>query len=130
VRETEPLPHPKGVVPQSPTGFVIGEADGVQHLRDAAGGQAHGALCDGEHLPAGAPGVLGGGVEEDPDVDAGVGQVPESAAQDVGGAVVGRDESDETRRVVDLPAPLGPRKPVMRPGRAVKVTSSTAVKVP
>ena len=31
------------------------------------------------------------------------------------------------RIVVDLPAPLGPRKPVTRPGRATKVTSSTAV---
>ena len=34
------------------------------------------------------------------------------------------------RIVVDLPAPLGPRKPVTRPGSAVKVTSSTAVKAP
>ena len=32
------------------------------------------------------------------------------------------------RMVVDLPAPFGPRKPVTRPGRAVKETSSTAVK--
>ena len=31
------------------------------------------------------------------------------------------------RMVVDLPAPLGPRKPVTRPGRAVNETSSTAV---
>src|SRR6476620_8865498 len=31
-----------------------------------------------------------------------------------------------TRMVVDLPAPFGPRNPVTRPGRAVKVTSSTA----
>ena len=35
-----------------------------------------------------------------------------------------------TRMVVDLPAPLGPRKPVTRPACAVKVTSSTAVKRP
>jgi hypothetical protein len=34
------------------------------------------------------------------------------------------------RMVVDLPAPLGPRKPVTRPGWAVKVTSSTALKSP
>ena len=34
------------------------------------------------------------------------------------------------RMVVDLPAPLGPRKPVTRPGWAVKVTSSTARKPP
>jgi hypothetical protein len=31
---------------------------------------------------------------------------------------------------VDLPAPFGPRKPVTRPGRAVKVTSSTTVRPP
>jgi hypothetical protein len=35
-----------------------------------------------------------------------------------------------TRIVVDFPAPFGPRKPVTRPGFAVKVTSSTAVKPP
>ena len=32
--------------------------------------------------------------------------------------------------VVVLPAPLGPRKPVTRPGCATKLTSSTAVKAP
>ena len=31
---------------------------------------------------------------------------------------------------VDLPAPFGPRKPVTRPARATKVTSSTAVLLP
>ena len=35
-----------------------------------------------------------------------------------------------TRMVVDLPAPLGPRNPVTRPGRAVNETSSTAVNPP
>jgi hypothetical protein len=34
------------------------------------------------------------------------------------------------RMVVDFPAPLGPRNPVTRPGAAVKLTSSTAVKAP
>jgi hypothetical protein len=34
------------------------------------------------------------------------------------------------RMVVDFPAPLGPRNPVTRPGRAVKDTLSTAVKPP
>ena len=32
--------------------------------------------------------------------------------------------------VVDLPAPLGPRKPVTRPGWTAKETSSTATVVP
>src|SRR5690349_17047532 len=35
-----------------------------------------------------------------------------------------------TRMVVVLPAPLGPRKPVTRPGWQVKLTSSTAVNAP
>ena len=34
------------------------------------------------------------------------------------------------RIVVDFPAPLGPRNPVTRPGWAVKLTWSTAVKSP
>ena len=42
--------------------------------------------------------------------------------------VVGGVSPTMMRMVVDLPAPLGPRKPVTRPGAAVKVTSSTAVK--
>jgi hypothetical protein len=74
--------------------------------------------------------VLGGGVEQDADLAAGVGQVGEPAAERwwrcrrVGG------EPTMIRMVVDLPAPLGPRKPVTRPGWAVKLTSSTAVKPP
>ena len=35
-----------------------------------------------------------------------------------------------TRIVVVLPAPLGPRNPVTRPGWQTKLTSSTAVKLP
>ena len=34
------------------------------------------------------------------------------------------------RSVVVLPAPLGPRNPVMRPGSTVNVRSSTAVRSP
>ena len=34
------------------------------------------------------------------------------------------------RMVVDLPAPLGPRKPVTRPGWTVKEISSTATVLP
>jgi hypothetical protein len=44
--------------------------------------------------------------------------------------LVGAVRPTMTRIVVDLPAPLGPRKPVTRPGAAVKVTWSTAVKAP
>src|SRR5688500_13743095 len=41
---------------------------------------------------------------------------------------VGAVRPTMTRIVVDLPAPFGPRKPVTRPGWAVKETLSTAVK--
>ena len=44
--------------------------------------------------------------------------------------VVGGVRPTMIRMVVDLPAPLGPRNPVTRPDRAVKLTSSTAVKAP
>src|SRR4051794_17887536 len=44
--------------------------------------------------------------------------------------VVGRMRPRSMRRVVVLPAPLGPRKPVMRPGSTTKSRSWTAVKSP
>jgi len=43
---------------------------------------------------------------------------------------VGRVSPTMTRIVVDFPAPLGPRNPVTRPRSAVKLTLSTAVKLP
>jgi hypothetical protein len=44
--------------------------------------------------------------------------------------VLGRVRPTMMRMVVDLPAPLGPRKPVTRPVAAVKETLSTAVNRP
>jgi hypothetical protein len=43
---------------------------------------------------------------------------------------VGRSRPRIIRIVVDLPAPLGPRKPVTRPGSTVKLMPSTAVFAP
>jgi hypothetical protein len=43
---------------------------------------------------------------------------------------VGRSRPRIIRIVVDLPAPLGPRKPVTRPGSTVKVMPSTAAVAP
>ncbi|CCI52066.1 hypothetical protein BN13_140058 [Nostocoides jenkinsii Ben 74] len=42
----------------------------------------------------------------------------------------GRIKPSSIRKVVVLPAPFGPRKPVTRPGSTVKVRSRTAVKSP
>jgi len=44
--------------------------------------------------------------------------------------VSGRSNPTIIRIVVDLPAPLGPRKPVTTPGSTVKLRSSTAVWAP
>src|SRR4051812_46073308 len=43
---------------------------------------------------------------------------------------LGRTRPSSIRKVVVFPAPLGPRKPVMRPGSTEKDRESTAVKVP
>ena len=85
---------------------------------------------DGEDLAAGAAGVLGGGVQQDADLEARVDQVAVVAAADRRRPELGRVSPTMMRMVVDLPAPLGPRKPVTRPVAAVKETSSTAVKPP
>src|SRR5664280_2009831 len=44
--------------------------------------------------------------------------------------LVGRTRPSNIRNVVVFPAPLGPRKPVMRPGSTEKLRLSTAVRVP
>jgi len=43
---------------------------------------------------------------------------------------VGRKSPQSIRINVDLPAPLGPRKPMISPRRTEKLTSSTAVNAP
>ena len=63
--DAEALAHPQGVVTDSPVGLLGGEADEVEHLLDPGPGEAHRALGEGEDLPTGAAGVLGGGVQED-----------------------------------------------------------------
>ena len=88
VGDAEALPHAQGVVAHSAAGFTIGEADQLEHLldpRSRAGPSSCGATR--EDLAAGAAGVLGGGVEQHADVEPGVGQVSEPAAQHVRGAV-------------------------------------------
>jgi hypothetical protein len=50
---------------------------------------------DGERLASAAPGVLGGGVEQDPDAPAGVRQVAIATAEDPGLSPVGLGEADE-----------------------------------
>ena len=92
--DAEPLPHAERVVADPTLGLGAGQPDEVQHLLDPAGREAHGALGDGQDLAAGAAGVLRGGVEQDADLDAGVGQVGEPLPVDGGGAGGRRGQGD------------------------------------
>jgi hypothetical protein len=75
--------------------------------------------------------VLRGRVEKYADLEAGVGQRAANGRPEIEALPrVGLVSPTITRMVVDFPAPLGPRKPVTRPERAVNETSSTAVKRP
>jgi hypothetical protein len=55
--------------------------------------------------------VLGGGVEEDADLEAGVGQVDEAAAEDVCGALGGWRESDNDAHRGGFPGTVGAQEP-------------------
>ena len=55
---------------------------------------------------------------------------PQVGTETVADPEVGGVSPTMTRMVVDLPAPLGPRNPVTRPGAAVKETWSTACRPP
>ena len=85
---------------------------------------------DGEDLPAGAAGVLRGGVEQHADLAAGVGQVGEPPAGDGGVPEVGRREPDHDPHGRRLAGAVGTEEAGHPAGRAVKVTSSTAVNLP
>ena len=86
---------------------------------------------DGEDLATGAAGVLGGGVEQDAHPRPGFGRSAEAAAADPGGAGGGRGEIDHDPHRRGLAGAVGAEEAwATRPGRAVNVTSSTAVKPP
>ena len=72
-RDAEALPHPEGVVANPPGRLLWREADQGEHFLNAAAGETHEPLGDGEDLPAGATGVLGGRVEQHPDLESRVG---------------------------------------------------------
>ena len=59
---------PREYVPDPALGLGVGQADQLEHLVDACARQAHDQRAEGEHLAAGAAGVLRGRVEQDADV--------------------------------------------------------------
>ena len=130
VGDAETLLHAERVVPQPALGLGLVEGDQLEHLVDPRHRQPHGQGAEGEDLAAGAAGVLGRGVEQHADVTTWVGDVLVEVAADRDPARVGGVRPTMTRIVVVLPAPFGPRKPVTRPGWQMKLTSSTAAKLP
>ena len=107
----EPLPHAQGVVADPSSRLGGGEADQLQHLVDAAAGETHRLLGQGEDLATGASGVLRGRVQQDPDLEPGVGQLGEPAPGDLGGAVRGRGQADDDPHRRRLAGSVGPEEP-------------------
>ena len=95
----------------------VGTGDEVEHILDPGGGQSHGLLRDPQHLAAGAARVLGGGVEEDADLAARVGQVRVPAAQDGRGARRGRGEAGQDAQRGGLAGTVGAEEPGHAPGQ-------------
>jgi hypothetical protein len=117
------MPKRVGLDPPSGRGL---QADLVDDLLDPGGGDALGVGGDAQVGPAGAAWMHGAGVEQDPRPPAAARGSPRSACRGRCGPAGGRSRPSIMRIVIDLPAPLGPRKPVTVPGSTVKLTSSTA----
>ena len=109
--DPEALPHAQRVVAHAATCLGRRQADPLQHLVHPAAGQAHHPLGEREDLAAGAARVLGGGVEEDADLQARVGQVGEPAPADRRGAGRGRGEPDHDPHRRGLSCSVGPEEP-------------------
>ena len=102
------------------------EPDELEQLVDARLGRRRSSAAEtAQRLAAAAAGVLGGGVEQHADARGrgwaarGSG-LPSTVARPASGGV----RPQIIRIVVDLPAPLGPRKPVTVPGSQRNDTSS------
>jgi hypothetical protein len=105
--DPETLPYAEGVVADPPGRLLRCEADQVQHLFDALPGEPHEPLRDGQGLATRAPGGLSGCVEEDADLESGVGQVRVVASRDRGGSRCGGREADEDPHGGGLPGAVG-----------------------
>src|SRR5262245_51719969 len=124
-RQTEPLAHPQRVRlhPASRGGL---ELDQGQHLLDPAGRDLRRQGQRPQVVPPGAPGVKVARLEHRADPPRWVAGLPVPAPEPSASPAVGSASPSSSRRVVVLPAPFGPRKPVTVPGRSENVRSSTA----
>ncbi len=128
-RDAEPLAHAEREALRAPLGHVL-EADHAQDLvhplrRDA------GELGEREQMAARAPAAVHGlGVQERAHLPRRVRQLPDGWPPIVTWPAEGWSSPRIIRIVVDLPEPLGPRKPVTTPGLTRKERSYTAVLAP
>ena len=127
--DAEALAHPEREGPHPLAGHVT-EPDDVKHVADAVAGDAVAVGQPPEMVGGAAAADDGLGIEQCPDRADRVGQLAIGLAVDEDGAELGASRPRTMRMVVDLPAPLGPRKPVTRPGWTTKETSSTATVLP
>ena len=131
------LPHAHAVFP-GPLAGGSRDTGEVQELVDAAHGNAGGVRPHAQAIAAGKCDValitLAGKPRSE---GVATGTAPRIVPPTVpdGQFIVAEPEDGRTRpsnilSVVVFPAPLGPKKPVIRPGATVKLRSSTAVKSP
>jgi hypothetical protein len=126
--DPEPLGHAHGVTAGLLTGHPV-QAGHVEHLLDAVAGRSRRwrPARGGGGWRCGRDGRLG--VQQRTHLAQGWRVLGVRAAVESDGAAGGASRPRMTR-MADVPAPLGPRKPVTTPGRTVTVRWSTAVLSP
>ena len=129
-RQTEALTHSEreALDPAVPD---VGEVDLAEHLVDARERETCGGRQDAKVIARPPTGMEGVRLEHCPDVAERLRRAPRSGLPPIVALPrLGRTRPSSIRSVVVLPAPLGPRKPVTAPSRAVKLRSSTAATSP
>ena len=127
--DAESLPHAEGVGAHAAVGRAA-QVHGLEHRVDAREGIPAPSARIRRWLRPLRPGWKAFGSRTTPTVRGRILEVAVSGARD--GACPRSAEARSSRIfiVVDFPAPLGPRKPVTRPGATVKVRSSTTTSWP
>ena len=123
--QAEPLPHAEREA-AGPAAGERGEADEREQLVDAASGDAGGRREHPQVVAPGPPGWKLVASSAAPTARAARAGRGSCARRSWRVPAVGVTSPSSIRRVVVLPAPFGPRKPVIRPGSTAKLRSSTA----
>jgi hypothetical protein len=126
-RDPEPLAHAKGKALRALVAPIV-QADELKHPPDPAPRQAPGLRQAEQMIMLAAAPVHGLGVQQCPHFLHRLRQLAELLA--VTEPRVGRSRPRISRIVVVLPAPFGPRKPVINPGSTRNDSRSTATLSP